>query len=258
MRIVTWNVNGLRAVAKKGFVQSVAALNPDFLCLQETKAHEEQLETEIESMKPMVGAFSSGFRPGYSGVATFSKKPITESKTSIGIRKFDVEGRFHILNCGGFDLYNIYFPNGSSGIERHLYKQEFLARLNQCLSESIGQKREIIVVGDYNVAPDEIDVYDPKSLAVVSGFLPEERAWFRQFYALGFKDMYRHFHGDKKNQYTWWSYQDRGRERNQGWRIDHICATPGIAAMFRSCEIRPDIEGSDHCPVVADIDVVSK
>ncbi len=254
MRIITWNVNGIRAVAKKGLFEFISARDPDILCLQETKAHPDQLTTELLAPPGRESFWSAAQKPGYSGTATFVKKPCEGIKYGIGIKKFDSEGRFVITDHGRFLLYNVYFPNGGSGEERHLFKQDFLRKFKSHLKQVLDSGREVILVGDYNVAHKDGDVYDPKKLANESGFLPEERQWFGEFLEVGFVDAFRHLHPNAQKRFTWWSYQDRGRLANRGWRIDYICLSKGLAAQLKSCEILDDVEGSDHCPVVCELD----
>lgn len=261
MKIITWNVNGIRAVAKKGFLPFVERERPDVLCLQETKAHLDQIEPGLRTPGGMTGMFASAIRKGYSGVATFVHPELAtavqprEILPQIGIEIYDNEGRVVVSDHGAFLLYNIYFPNGGSGVERHDFKQKFLADLSTHLREKIAAGRELIVVGDYNVAPREIDVYDPVRLASESGFLPEERAWFESFLALGFVDTFRLKHGDEPERFTWWSYLERARPVNRGWRIDHICVTKKLAPAVTRADILDEIEGSDHCPVMVELDL---
>lgn len=268
MKIITWNVNGIRAVGKKGFLPFVEREAPDILCLQETKAHIDQVEMGLRTPGGMQGTWSSAVRKGYSGVATFLKPhvdaagagqncklPACEVLNKIGAEIYDSEGRIVVSDHGKFLLYNIYFPNGGSGQERHDFKQTFLYWLNDHLKEKIAQGREIIVVGDYNVAYLDIDVYDPKKLSTESGFLPEEREWFKKFLELGFVDTYRHFYPEEKGAFTWWSYVERARPVNRGWRIDYICVTKGLLPSLKRAAILDEVEGSDHCPVLAEFDL---
>ncbi len=254
VRIITWNVNGIRAVAKKGFQNFVEQQNPDVLCLQETKVHPDMCEPELLSPMGMSSHWSSAHRRGYSGTATFSKTPPLSVEHGIGIRKFDTEGRFVVTDHQDFKLYNVYFPNGGSGPERHLFKQEFLLRFLRHLTNDLAQKVPVILVGDYNIAPLLIDVYDPEALKNESGFLPEERKWFKEFLAAGFIDCFRHFFPDTKDAYTWWSYFSGARIQNRGWRIDHICISKDLLPRLKHCEILDAQEGSDHCPVLIDLE----
>lgn len=255
MKIITWNVNGIRAASQKGFYEFWEKEKPDIFCLQETKVHPDQLQAAARSPLGWKSYWSAADRPGYSGVATFSRETSRSVDYGIGVRKFDAEGRVVVTRFEKFTLYNIYFPNGGSGEERHLYKQEFLKRLRQHLFARVQNGENLIVVGDYNVAYLEIDVYNPKSLATESGFLPEEREWMAQFLEGGFIDTFRYFHPQETNRYTWWSYLQNARAGNRGWRIDHICVSKSLEKKLKSCEILEAQEGSDHCPVVMEIDL---
>jgi len=258
MRIVSWNVNGLRAIHKKGLFEFISKYDPDILCLQETKAHPDQLDTELLNPFGREAIWSPALRQGYSRTATYLKCPAASVKYGIGIKKFDTEGRFVVTEHNDFVLYNVYFPNGGSGEERHLFKQDFLEKFKSHLQTVRDSGREVIVLGDYNVAHKEIDVFDPVRLSKVSGFLPEERQWFDGFLAAGFVDLFRHFQPDAANRYTWWDYRTQGRMGNRGWRIDYICATRGLLKKIKSCELLEDVMGSDHCPVICDLQAAQK
>lgn len=249
MKIISWNVNGIRACSKKGFLTFLKRQKPDILCIQETRAHKDQLDSKITSPSQYHSYWSLSDVSGYSGTATYSKVKPKLISTEIGLPKYDQEGRILITEYKDFTLMNIYFPNGSKDEIRHIFKQEFLKRLNYYLEKQIQQKKEIILVGDYNVAYLDIDVFDPKALSLVSGFLPEEREWFRCFLDLGFIDTYRHFYPDKKESYTWWSHRENARAKNRGWRIDHICVTPGLKSRLKKVTIHDKETSSDHCPI---------
>lgn len=254
VKLVTWNVNGIRASYGKGLSQFVLDQQPDILCLQETKAHREQVEPVAQTLGFPFDSWSSAVRKGYSSVATFSKiEPIKVVK-SIDHPEYEREGRILWSSYEKFDLYNIYFPNGGSGEERHFFKQTFLKNLNAHLQFEIKRGKEIIVVGDYNVAHREVDVYNPARLGTESGFLPEEREWFDAFLKLGFIDTYRHLNPEKKKIYSWWSYRELARTKNNGWRIDYICITKGLEKHLKSADVLMDQIGSDHCPVVAEFE----
>ncbi len=253
MKIITWNVNGIRAVYKKGFIEFVEREEPDLLCLQETKAHPEQCEPALLHPAGMKGFWSSAVRRGYSGVATFVKSDPKNVAYGWGITLYEAEGRIVITEHQDFKLYNIYFPNGGSGQERHDFKQKFLADLNAHLKPLVESGEKIIVVGDYNVAYLQIDVHDPVRLSKESGFLPEERSWFESFLELGFIDTFRHFYPNEPEQYTWWDYRTRARIANRGWRIDHICVTANLLPQLVRAQILAGQEGSDHCPVLLEI-----
>jgi exodeoxyribonuclease-3 len=254
VKIVSWNVNGIRASSKKGLTEFIQNEQPDILCLQEVKAHQEQCEEPLRKLGYGNSYWSSAVRKGYSGVATFvHQEPKTIAK-GIDVHEYDSEGRFVITDHGHFDLYNIYFPNGGSGEVRHNFKQAFLKDLVSHLKPKLKAGRPVIVVGDYNIAHTEIDIYDPKRLADESGFLPEERQWFSEFLDLGFIDTFRKFHPGEKDRYSWWSYQQLARMSNRGWRIDYICVTQNLEKNLVSADILDQVEGSDHCPVIAELE----
>jgi exodeoxyribonuclease-3 len=251
MKIISWNVNGIRACHKKGLVDFVKAESPDILCLQETKAHIDQVEDEAKHLGFPHYYWSSATKKGYSGVATFAKAQPKSNVKGWGQEEYSSEGRIVMTDHGPFDLYNIYFPNGGSGDVRHDFKQKFLKDLNAHLKEKLQSGREIVVVGDYNVARQDVDVYDPVRLSKISGFLPEERVWFESFLELGFIDTFRHFHPQATKRYSWWSYQELARISNRGWRIDYVCVSKGLEKSLVSADILDEVMGSDHCPVVA-------
>lgn len=252
-KIVTWNVNGIRACYEKNLADFIEKQKPDILCLQETKAHIDQVEPEIRTLGYKNSYWSSAERKGYSGVATFmNQTPINVIK---GIDKsiYDNEGRIVWTQHQFFDLYNIYFPNGGASDERHNFKQGFLKDLALHLQFELKRGRDIILVGDYNVAHKEVDVYAPRALATESGFLPQERKWFSEFLELGFVDVFRHFYPEAKNVYSWWSYKENARQKNNGWRIDYVCVTKNLVKNLKACQILSEQEGSDHCPVMVDL-----
>jgi exodeoxyribonuclease-3 len=253
VRIISWNVNGIRAIYKKNLTPFVEKAKADILCLQETKAHRDQCEPEIQTLAYPQAYWSSAIRKGYSGVATFCKTEPLSVKTGIDIPEYENEGRFVITEHPHFLLYNIYFPNGGSGDERHEFKQEFLSQLYHHLEKQLKRGKEIIVVGDYNIAHRPIDIYDPVRLAKESGFLPEERAWMDAFFDLGFIDTFRYFNKDAANRYSWWSYREFARTNNRGWRIDYISVSKGLEKHLEKADIWDRVEGSDHCPVVVDL-----
>jgi len=252
-RIVTWNVNGIRACYDKTLTSFIDKQKPDILCLQETKAHIDQVEPDIQRLGYKHSYWSSAEKKGYSGVATFlNQKPINVIK-GIDIPAYDNEGRIVWTQHQYFDLYNIYFPNGASGPERHVFKQKFLSDLKQHLSFEIKKGRDIILVGDYNIAHLDADVYAPKAMTGESGFLPEERQWFSEFLKMGFVDSFRKFYPEAQNVYSWWSYKDNARQKNNGWRIDYVCVSENLVKNLKSCQILDQQDGSDHCPVMVDL-----
>ena len=255
MKIVSWNVNGIRSCDKKGFRDFFKQIAADIFCVQETRATVDQVDPELTQLFGTQSYWSSAKKKGYSGTATYFKNSADEMRRSIGVKKFDSEGRFVITRHQNVDIYNVYFPNGGASEERHLFKQEFLVHLTKHLIKQIQQGRAIILLGDYNVAYQEIDVYDPVGLKEASGFLPEERKWFQDFLTKGFVDVFRHFYPHAKDRYSWWSYKERARIGNRGWRIDHICVSQNLIGKVISMDMKDEIMGSDHCPLVMEIDI---
>jgi exodeoxyribonuclease-3 len=251
MKIVSWNVNGIRACYKKNLRDFILETKPDVLCLQETKAHIDQVEPEARLLNFKQSHWSSAVRKGYSGVATFHNDEIKDVKLGIGQNEYDSEGRIVVTDHGHFELYNIYFPNGGSGEARHQFKQKFLKDLHAHLKPKVQKGTPIVLVGDYNIAHTEADIYDPKRLDGESGFMPEERQWMTEFFELGFVDTFRKFHASKKERYSWWSYRELARITNRGWRIDYISVTKNLEKNLVSADILDQVEGSDHCPVIA-------
>lgn len=255
MKIITWNVNGIRSILQKDFHDFWRRENPDILCLQETKAHPDQMEAVACALPGWTGYWSAARRAGYSGTATFCRVQPEVVEHGFGIPKFDAEGRMVVTRFKDFVLFNVYFPNGGSGEERHLFKQEFLKRFGQHLHRLTKKGDKVIVLGDFNVAYLDIDVYDPKKLSKESGFLPEERKWMREFLEGGFIDTYRHFHPKVEEAFTWWAYYENAKATNKGWRIDHICTSRNLEKGLKSANIFSDQGGSDHCPVMLEIDL---
>ncbi len=253
LKIISWNVNGIRAVSKKGFYEFVEREKADVLCIQETKAHKEQLDKTLIEADGCLSFWSSAEKKGYSGVSTYLRKSPDEVSFGLGVRKFDSEGRFVITEVDGILIYNIYFPNGSASEIRHDYKQSFLKKLNSHLKKQLKINPNIIVLGDYNVAHQEQDVHDPVRLKNTSGFLPEERKWFDSFLNLGFIDSFRHFYPNVPQKYSWWSYREMARTANKGWRLDYICVSEALKSRMKSATIYEGQLGSDHCPVLLEL-----
>jgi exodeoxyribonuclease-3 len=254
MKIIAWNVNGIRACAQKGLAEFMKEEDPDIFCLQETKCHPDQLDEELKALHNYKSYWSSAKKKGYSGTVTYTRKPTEKVEYGIGDDSYDSEGRFVITHHPKFTLYNVYFPNGGASEERHNFKQKFLADFTKHLKAKIKQGENLIVVGDYNVAHTEIDIHDPVRLSTESGFLPEEREWMSGFLNSGFIDTFRHFHPGVEDRYTWWSYRQMARVNNRGWRIDYICVTEGLKKYLKSAEILDAQNGSDHCPVVLELE----
>lgn len=254
MRILSWNVNGIRAAQRKGFPDWFSRESPDVLCIQETKASPEQLAPELTTVPGYHTYFSSGERKGYSGVATYSKSKPREVGYGFGIEKFDNEGRILRMDYGDFLLFNIYFPNGKSSDERLAYKMEFYDAFLDHLDQLRSAGRHIVVCGDVNTAHKEIDIARPKANEKISGFLPMERDWMDQWISHGYVDTFRMF-CQEPGQYTWWDARGGARQRNVGWRIDYFFVDEGLKDRVKSAFILPDVMGSDHCPIGIEITV---
>jgi exodeoxyribonuclease-3 len=247
-RILCWNVNGIRAVGKKGFLEWLAAESPDILCLQETKAHPDQLDEPLRQPQGYHAYWDYPERKGYSGVATFTREEPLSVVHGLGIERYDVEGRVIVTEHDGFTLFNVYFPNGKKDAERLQFKMDFYDDFLKYVEPLKAEGRKLVVCGDYNTAHKEIDLSRPKENAKVSGFLPIEREWIDRFIAAGFVDTFRHFNKEP-HQYTWWDLKSGARERNVGWRIDYFFVTENLLPSVSEAFIMPDVMGSDHCPV---------
>ncbi len=252
MRLVSWNVNGLRAAHRKGFLDWFAAEQPDILCIQETKSTIEQLPDQVKSVPGYSAYFSSSERKGYSGVALYSKEEPKSVSYGLGIERFDSEGRTIVADYGDFVLFDIYFPNGKRSEERLRYKMDFYDAFLERVNALKAEGRHVVVCGDVNTAHKEIDLSRPKENAKISGFLPEEREWIDKFLADGYVDTFRAFNQEPGN-YSYWDQITRARDRNIGWRIDYFFIDQGFAGMLNDAFIHPEVMGSDHCPVGIEI-----
>lgn len=254
MKLISWNVNGIRAVAKKGLAAFLLAERPDILCVQEVKISDSaRTETEFD-FAHYTEYFNSAKRPGYSGTAILVKegfKDFVGVKNGLGISKFDDEGRVQVVELKKYYLVNIYFPNSNSELSRLDYKLEFNNELLKHLKK-LEKTKPVIVTGDYNVAHEEIDLARPKENVGSAGFTPQERAWMTKFINSGFIDSFRYLNGDKI-QYSWWSYRGGARERNVGWRIDYFCVSDKLKKHLKKAYILDKITGSDHAPVGLEI-----
>lgn len=251
MEIISWNVAGLRACEKKGFLDFLEKYSPDVLCLQETKALPEQLNEHLVTRNDYDILYAPAVKKGYSGVSTWVKKGIEHKNTiGLGIEKFDNEGRTIITEFDSFILFNCYFPNGQRDHARVPYKMEFCEEVEK-LAHKLKKKhkKEIIITGDYNTAHHPIDLANPKTNTKTTGFLPLEREWMTEFEKGGFVDMFRKYKPDENGHYTWWTYRNDCRGRNIGWRIDYFFATEGIAKESENCQHYTEVLGSDHCPI---------
>ncbi|HZH79580.1 MAG TPA: exodeoxyribonuclease III [Archangium sp.] len=258
MRIVSWNVNGLRAAHKKGFLQWLAAEQADVVGVQEVRALVEQLPEEVRSPE---GWRATHFVPaecrlGYSGVGLYMRKAPDDVETRLGVKEMDAEGRLQVARFGRLTVVNCYFPNGN-GKERDNsrvpFKLAFYRRLFKRLEKGLRDGERILVMGDFNTAHQEIDLARPKDNRETSGFLPEEREEFDRWIRAGWVDTFRHFEKGPGH-YSWWSQRFGVRERNVGWRLDYVLASPGAMPYVKRAGIQCTVLGSDHCPVSVDLD----
>ncbi|RLA64175.1 MAG: exodeoxyribonuclease III [Epsilonproteobacteria bacterium] len=256
IKIVSWNVNGIRACQRKGFEDWLNTERPDIVCLQETKASPEQLDESLVENNNYLTYYSSAEKKGYSGTAIFSLKALDEPKVTIGlgIPKFDCEGRTVIAEYNDFFLINGYFPNGQRDHGRVPYKLEYSRAVAKRALE-LEKKKPVIITGDVNTAHSEIDLKNPRANKNSTGFLQIERAWIDEFINQGFTDIFRELHPGEEGQYTWWTYRANARERNIGWRLDYFFITQGMLKSVSDCYHLPKVMGSDHCPTVLKIKI---
>lgn len=254
MRIISYNVNGIRSAINKGFVDWLQTDPADVICLQEIKANRENVDVEkIESLGYHTYLYSAQ-KKGYSGVAILSK--ITPDNIVYGssIEQSDYEGRVIRADFGNLSVFSAYFPSGTSGDERQTYKYQWLKEFEEYLDALRKTKHQLVICGDYNIAHTEIDIHDPKGNKNSSGFLPEEKEWLTQFFGNGYVDTFRHVHPEKKDQYSWWSQRFPSvRLQNKGWRIDYISVTENLKQNIKDAQILPHVKHSDHCPIYVEI-----
>lgn len=246
--IISWNVNGLRASMRNGFLELLLAQKFDIICVQETKVSPDKLPREIKNIPAYHNYFFSAERKGYSGVGIFSKEKPLYVEKGMGRKEFDMEGRFLRVDYKDFILMNIYFPNGKASQERLNYKMAFYATFLDYANALKEEGKKLVICGDVNTAHKEIDLARPKENESISGFLPEERAWIGKFLAAGYLDTFRMFNQEGGN-YSWWSVRTRARERNVGWRLDYFFVSRNMEQNVKAASILSEVMGSDHCPV---------
>jgi len=256
MNVISWNVNGIRAVEKKGFIPWLINSGADVVCIQETKANPVQLSAELVSPEGTDSAgskvcyysyFSSAKKAGYSGTAIYSRvKP--DDVTILGVSEFDDEGRVTAAFFGNTVVISAYFPNSQAEGARLPYKLGFCAEILKYCNSLVAAGKNIVLCGDYNIAHKPIDLANPTANEGNPGYLPEEREWMEKFLTSGYSDTFRHFCKESA-QYTWWSYRFHAREKNIGWRIDYQCVNESFLSEIKSSEILKDVMGSDHCPI---------
>ena len=252
-KIISYNVNGIRAAIRKGLLDWLTAVDADIVCLQETKAQPDQIPLfDIEALGYRSYWFSAQ-KKGYSGVAILSKTEPDHVSYGIGIQKYDDEGRFIRADYGDISVVSVYHPSGSSGEERQAFKMMWLEDYQRYVDALKKERPKLILSGDYNICHKPIDIHDPIRNAKSSGFLPEERKWMSGFIDSGFIDTFRIFN-DQPHNYSWWSYRANARAKNLGWRIDYHMASQSLESQLRRALILPDAHHSDHCPIVLEVD----
>lgn len=252
-KIISYNVNGIRAAIGHGFIEWLAIENPDIICIQETKAEQTQVDTSaIERLGYRI-YWHSAQKKGYSGVAVFTKVKPTNVIMGIGNEKFDSEGRFLLLEFDTFSLIDSYFPSGTTGDIRQTVKEDYLEHVLRFCNEYRKKQPKLIVCGDYNICHKPIDINHPERQEGVSGFLPQEREWIDRFLASGFIDSFR-VYNQQPQQYSWWSYRAGARPKNLGWRIDYHMVSNELKSHLKDARILQSVVHSDHCPVVVEIE----
>ncbi|MDF2449860.1 MAG: xth [Bacteroidota bacterium] len=254
MRIITYNVNGIRAAMNKGLVEWMRSSSPDVLCLQEIKATPDQVDVNVFEQMGYHHYWHPAEKKGYSGVAIFTKIKPNHIEYGCGIDTYDFEGRVLRVDFDSCSVASIYHPSGSSGDERQAFKMKWLSDFQSYINTLKSNLPNLILCGDYNICHKPIDIHNPKSNANTSGFLPEEREWMEQFIQSGFTDSFRHFNQDP-HQYSWWSYRAGSRGKNLGWRIDYNLVANHLNDRLKRSVILPDAMHSDHCPVLLEIDL---
>ena len=254
MKIISYNVNGLRSAMTKGFTDWLAGDPADVICLQEIKAHKENVDfARIEALGYETYWYPAE-KKGYSGVAVFTRRKPDLVQYGNGIMQSDAEGRVIRVDFGDITLVNAYFPSGSSGEIRQAYKYQWLDEFFDYIDKLRQDRPNLIITGDYNICHKAIDIHNPVSNKDSSGFLPEERAWMDKWFDSGFVDTFRFFN-PHPHQYSWWSFRANSRANNKGWRIDYISVSKSLEAKLKDAAIYPDVKHSDHCPVFVELDL---
>lgn len=251
MKFISWNVNGLRAVVKKGFEDIFTSFDADFVCLQETKLQEGQIDLSFTGYESY---WNYAEKKGYSGTAIYTRHTPLSVSRGIGVAEHDTEGRVVTLEYENFYLVCVYTPNSQDGLKRLDYRMSWEDAFRAYLRE-LDSKKTVLVCGDMNVAHREIDLKNPSTNHFSAGFSDEERAKFTALLSAGFTDSFRHLHPDERDAYSWWSYRAAARERNVGWRIDYFLCSDRAADKIKEAYILPEVMGSDHCPVGLDIEL---
>lgn len=253
MKILSYNVNGLRSALSKGFIEWLLATQADIICLQEIKSTPQQVDSNLFENIGFKTYWSPAVKKGYSGVAIFTKTPPISHCIGCGIERYDMEGRVIRLDYETFSILNVYMPSGSSGDVRQAFKMLWLDDFYNYVAELKKSIPHLIICGDFNICHQSIDIHNPKSNANSSGFLPEEREWLSKFFDSGFIDSFRYFNKEPHN-YTWWSYRANARNKNLGWRIDYHAVANELEGRMKRSVILKEAKLSDHCPIMLEID----
>lgn len=248
-RLYSWNVNGLRAARRKGFLEWLAVAAPDILCVQETKCHPDQLDEALRRPEGYHTYWAAAEKKGYSGVALYSKVEPRSVQIGLGIPDYDREGRTIVAEYDDFVFVGAYFPNGSRDHSRVGFKMAYKAAFLDYCNQLRAAGKSVVFCGDVNTAHREIDLARPKQNQKTTGFLPEERVWIDEVLTAGYVDTFRHFYPETADSYSWWSYIGQNRARNVGWRLDYFFASDDLTSRLVDAAIHPDVVGSDHCPV---------
>lgn len=251
-KIISYNVNGIRAAITKGFIDWIKAADPDILCLQEIKANPDQVDVKLFEQLNYKHYWYPAQKKGYSGVAIFCKETPNHVEYGCGIPKYDEEGRVLRLDFNGFSVMSVYMPSGSSGDERQAFKMGWLEDFQNYINALKKSHPNIIISGDYNICHKAIDIHNPISNANSSGFLPEEREWMENFMQSGFVDSFRHFNKEPHH-YSWWTFRANARAKNLGWRIDYNLVSEQLKDKLKRAAIFPEAKHSDHCPVFVEL-----
>lgn len=255
IKIVSYNVNGVRAALRKGLTDWLKIINADVICLQEIKAAKEDFDTAAFAALGYESFLFPAQKKGYSGVAILTKIKPNHVEYGTQINEYDQEGRNIRIDIGDLSIMSAYFPSGTSGDERQAIKMQYLGAMFDYLNQLRKKRPKLVICGDYNICHTEIDIHDPVRNKNTTGFKPEERQWMTQYFEAGFVDSFRHIHPGKKDQYTWWSQFANARANNKGWRIDYVAVTENLKKAIVDAQIYPDARHSDHCPVYVKLKV---
>lgn len=253
MKIISYNVNGIRAAVSKGLYDWLEVESPDILCLQETKAQEEQIDLITMQSMGYQSYIHSAEKKGYSGVALFSKQPADNIEIGMGVPLYDQEGRVLRADFGDLTVVSVYIPSGTAGDIRQDFKMDFLVHFEAYVRRLREERKNVVISGDYNICHKPIDINNPQKHTKSSGFLPDERAWFDDFVASGMIDSFRVF-DQRPDQYSWWSYRAGAKPKNLGWRIDYHMVSAPLKDKLLGASILPELKFSDHCPIIVELD----